>query len=928
MKLLLANIFIFSLLIISSQNLRANDQQIRAAVSNKPYSKDFIKRQIKLADSLSEINSAKALAILDNLLGNNISDKKLFNEIVEKKWWTLSWISRHEEAANFLESLIRQNKANDNPKIFIDLANEYTYLFDYSKAIANCFQAAMLSKELNDTIMLVRSNIKLITIYGELKMFKEAQAFFEENIIFCKLIKNDRFLIENYIEYGELLSAIDLNSSFVYFQKAMEIGDNNPEINSCGVSNYLIRYYINSNKLDSAKSLVNQYIRDCSFSNYQRDSNVYTLMAHIYSLEKKTDSTIYYNKKALETRTNGGNKRMIASSQLNLSGNYLVIKDIEKARTYLEMAEKIVLEINDQELLLTFYQNKLKYYEFINDFKNAYFYSSKVFQLNRKLNNSRTQDLLARIHASYEIQQKNIILEKELERTKARNRNVIYLFSISLFLIGVIYLIYLIRKKNYSYLKLSSRTDSIEKKLIISNQERLKLQSIFEYSVTGILILDNKGKVQYANRKSYEFIEPLENESLLNEVFINLFEEGFREQINDSFLNVYNDKQENQKCIVQVVSKKILYWLDLSFTSLLINEKEDYVLVTLIDITQEIINITKVEEQKKELQTLLNSVTESIMFVQIDGHIRALNNTAAHRLKSTSETLIGKNYFLYIPKAIRDKRKKMFEKVALSKKPLIEIEMRGKYNNLISMFPNINSKGEVDYISEFVQDLSEKRMAEEQIDNLKQRILRSQMNPHFIFNTLTSIQSYVIRHEADKASKYLNSFARLIRLILESSRHDYISLKNEIDILNYYLEIQKMRFSNNFAFIFELDKKLDIEKISIPPMLAQPFIENAIEHGIQHLNVSGELMIKFSKESKRLIIEVKDNGIGREAAEVLTRENLFATKSLSTKIIDDRIKALNKYSKDLISYSIIDLKDENNKAIGTQVLISIPLIYN
>ena len=166
-----------------------------------------------------------------------------------------------------------------------------------------------------------------------------------------------------------------------------------------------------------------------------------------------------------------------------------------------------------------------------------------------------------------------------------------------------------------------------------------------------------------------------------------------------------------------------------------------------------------------------------------------------------------------------------------------------------------------------------------------------------------------------------------MRSILESSRHDFISLKSEIDILNYYLDIQKMRFSDNFNFSFEIDPNLDLERIKIPPMLAQPFIENSIEHGIQHLEKMGDLNIKFVKEETRLMIELRDNGIGREASEKMNKDNIFASKSLSTQIVNDRLISLNKYAKDIISYNIIDLKDEQNEAAGTQVIISIPIDY-
>ena len=123
----------------------------------------------------------------------------------------------------------------------------------------------------------------------------------------------------------------------------------------------------------------------------------------------------------------------------------------------------------------------------------------------------------------------------------------------------------------------------------------------------------------------------------------------------------------------------------------------------------------------------------------------------------------------------------MFEKVILSKKPLIEIENIGDNNNMVSMYPNLSSGNEVDYVSEFVQDISEKKLAEEQIDSLKERVLRSQMNPHFIFNSLTSIQSYIITNETPMAWKYLNSFANNLQLGIDYYNDLFSQLKDRFE---------------------------------------------------------------------------------------------------------------------------------------------------
>ncbi|MBN1652082.1 MAG: histidine kinase, partial [Bacteroidales bacterium] len=591
-----------------------------------------------------------------------------------------------------------------------------------------------------------------------------------------------------------------------------------------------------------------------------------------------------------------------------------------------EKAKEAVFKSKDSRMIMVYYQGKVKYFEYIKDYKNAYLFALEELKLSREVTDERHKSVLAKLNSSYKIQQKNILLEKELEERKAATRLVIFILITILLVSGGLYLIFLYKKKYFSYLRLEKKTSSIEKKLSISDKERKKFQSVFEYSVTGILILDKNGIIQYGNRKSKELLGQKNiGDHHSNIAFTELFSGSYKKKVQKYIYKAFEKPQKNDGFKVQTISRKNLHWLNISFAPLYFSQEEHSILVSLIDVTQEVINIKKEQEQKRELQTLINSVTESILFIQVDGRIKASNLTAANRLATEIDQLIGSNYFDSIPQLLLERRRAMFNKVVLTKMPLIETEMEANYNYLVSMYPNINAGGEVDYISEFVQDITEKRIAEEEIDKLKQRVFRSQMNPHFIFNSLTSIQSFILSNNVDSASKYLNSFARLIRLILESSRLDYISLKNEIDILTYYLDIQKMRFADNFNYDFYVDPEIEVERVKIPPMLAQPFIENAIEHGIQHLDVMGEIDLKFIQEGKFLFFELLDNGIGRAAALSLNKDNVYVPNSLATQIINDRIKAINKYAKEEISYKIIDLKDTHGHAVGTHVIIKIPL---
>ena len=207
---------------------------------------------------------------------------------------------------------------------------------------------------------------------------------------------------------------------------------------------------------------------------------------------------------------------------------------------------------------------------------------------------------------------------------------------------------------------------------------------------------------------------------------------------------------------------------------------------------------------------------------------------------------------------------------------------------------------------------------------LQQKLFRSQMNPHFIFNSLTSIQNFILDAEAHKASKYLSRFSKLIRNILDSSIQENVWLAQEISTIENYLELQKLRFKNKFDYSIEVDEAINPESINIPPMLAQPFIENSIEHGIKYKKSKGNIHIRFLLKNKCLVFEVEDDGVGRmEAQEILYKLNKDH-KSLATAITHERIQALNKKRKKKITLHILDLRNNNGEAAGTKVILQIP----
>ncbi|MBN1198268.1 MAG: histidine kinase, partial [Bacteroidales bacterium] len=216
--------------------------------------------------------------------------------------------------------------------------------------------------------------------------------------------------------------------------------------------------------------------------------------------------------------------------------------------------------------------------------------------------------------------------------------------------------------------------------------------------------------------------------------------------------------------------------------------------------------------------------------------------------------------------------------------------------------------------------------AREQVAEFRQKLLRSQMNPHFIFNSLTSIQNFIVKQDDIKASIYLSRFSDLVRNILSHSLAEEITLEEELNTIENYLVLQQVRFPDKFSYSIEIDPAMDTEHILIPPMLSQPVIENAIEHGIKPMESLGRLVIRANQEHDYLTIEIEDNGVGREKAQQLLRQYDPKHQSLATTLIRERIAVINKkMKKQKITFIITDLKDEAGNPTGTMVQFQIPV---
>lgn len=219
---------------------------------------------------------------------------------------------------------------------------------------------------------------------------------------------------------------------------------------------------------------------------------------------------------------------------------------------------------------------------------------------------------------------------------------------------------------------------------------------------------------------------------------------------------------------------------------------------------------------------------------------------------------------------------------------------------------------------------SEKSKAElqQQATELEMQALRAQMNPHFIFNCLSSINRFILKNESETASDYLTKFSRLIRMVLNNSKQNLILLDDELEMLRLYLDLERLRFKNSFDYSIVFHNNFDISFIFVPPLLLQPFAENAIWHGLMHKEGQGSLQIAFELENNRLLCHITDNGIGRKKAEALKSRSAEKQKSMGMQITAERLALLNK-DVEQTTFNIEDLVDNEGQAAGTRVTLKI-----
>ena len=212
---------------------------------------------------------------------------------------------------------------------------------------------------------------------------------------------------------------------------------------------------------------------------------------------------------------------------------------------------------------------------------------------------------------------------------------------------------------------------------------------------------------------------------------------------------------------------------------------------------------------------------------------------------------------------------------------------------------------------------------QKQSAELEMQALRAQMNPHFIFNSLSSINHFILKNESKTASNYLTRFSRLIRMVLMNSQKPLIILQDELEMLRIYLDMERLRFKNSFDYFISFKNEIDAENVFVPPLILQPFCENAIWHGLMHKDGHGHLTIDLGMENNIIECVIADDGIGREKAAELKSKSVEREKSLGLQITTQRLALLNQNKNVQTFYTIEDISDESKKILGTKVIVKI-----
>lgn len=483
--------------------------------------------------------------------------------------------------------------------------------------------------------------------------------------------------------------------------------------------------------------------------------------------------------------------------------------------------------------------------------------------------------------------------------------------------------------------------------LLKESEERFRF--IAENTSDGIFVIENTLIVytspSFQKMFGYSFSESIEQSksNLMNLVYpddIADFEKKVSDAVNarsTDFTHQYRTRHKNGHYVWREDTVTIIYQAGKVFRFISVVR----------DITERKKAEERLRESERKLSSILNALDEVVWAISVPDYKLLLVSKSFEKVYGKTSREWKRNFNLWKdnivledkPIAQKMERDIIAQGVAYGVYRMMDAHGNIKWlENAAKVVRNENN--EPFMIMGITTDITEKKIAEEALKaaqevaeeanraraELELRALQMQMNPHFVFNALNSIQSYVMNQDTLTANLYLSKFSRLIRLFLDSSRSKFIPLAEEIKLLTLYIELEKIRFENKFEFEIVADSMVN-KYVEIPTMILQPFIENAINHGLRYKHQKGLLSIRFYKELGYLICKIEDNGVGRNNAEKIQGKSSKGYKSQGLKITTERLTTYNKINDANIVFSIKD-RIENpaspNDEVGTVIEIRFP----
>lgn len=461
-----------------------------------------------------------------------------------------------------------------------------------------------------------------------------------------------------------------------------------------------------------------------------------------------------------------------------------------------------------------------------------------------------------------------------------------------------------------------------------------KFRGAFEFSGIGMALVSITGIWLKVNEALCAMIDYSEDELLL----LNVRDIMVPEESEEGYIlqqKLLNGELEHFQGERRYIHRNgSIIWVNLTVSLVKDDTDSPLFFVTQVeDITEDKKAAEKLILNEANLNATINNTELMIWSIDKEYKLLMFNNQFSDYMKKYYDTDVqnGLRIFVNTKELLTEEMSEKWTALyirALTGERITLEEARFGIDFQYSLSPIIKNE-QVVGVSIFADNVTERKArdrelaeANKKIGELRLMALRSVMSPHFIFNVLNSIQYFIAKNDRLNAISYLSMFSKLVRSILTHSVNNKINLAEEIELLRHYVQLEMVRFENKFQFSIEVDTGIDPESIIIPSLLIQPYVENAILHGLYNKNAAGNLVIRIHEQKDVLTFIIEDDGIGREAARELRTKNFPAHNSMGINITEERLKLINIGQQ--TAFEIEDLQDENGPC-GTRVKIMILL---